>query len=223
MPRPFQHEDYRPTLESLRARLAATSPWTVGSEAASRRPSAVGMLLNRLERRDRQAAEHAFRVADLASTLGSRMGLAPVQSARVRLAGLLHDIGKLSLPDDVLYKAGPLTPAEWSRLRYHPEYGYQMIVASVHPEVSETVLAHCERLDGGGYPQGRRAPEIPALARVLLVADAYDAMLSPRPYRPALEPARALENIRAGVGTEFDPQVVAALEDVVAAGGRLAA
>lgn len=223
MPRQFQHEKYRPTLESLRTRLAATSPWTDGAEPASRRPTAVGVLLNRLERRDRQAAEHAFRVADLASSLASRMGLAPVQTARVRLAGLLHDIGKLSLPDDVLYKAGPLTPNEWSRLRFHPEYGYQMIVASVHPEVSETVLAHCERLDGGGYPKGRRAPEIPILARVLLVADAYDAMLSPRPYRPALEPARALGNIRAGTGSEFDADVVAALEDLVATGGRIAA
>ena len=147
--------------------------------------------------------------------LGIRLGLAPVQVARLRLAALLHDVGKLSVPDEVLDKPGPLTDEEWQRVRNHPEYAFQMIASSVHPEVSETVLKHCERIDGKGYPNGESGEEIPVQSRILLVADAYDAMLSPRPYRLPMPVEEALGNIAEGSGTQFDPEVVAALTTVV--------
>lgn len=143
--------------------------------------------------------------------LGIRLGLAPVQVARLRLAALLHDVGKLSVPDEVLDKPGPLTDDEWQRVRNHPEYAFQMIASSVHPEVAETVLKHCERIDGKGYPHGDSGEEIPIASRILLVSDAYDAMLSPRPYRLPLTAEEALINILAGSGTQFDPEVVVAL------------
>ena len=214
----FGHQDFRPSIEGLRARLAATP-----LEEGARRPSAVTTLLNLLEQRDRQAAEHAFRVAELASALAMELRLPADSVARLRLAALLHDVGKLSVPEDILSKPGPLTDEEWQRIRFHPEYGYQLIVSSVHPEVSDTVRAHCERLDGGGYPNGKIADQIPTGAKVLLVADAYDAMTSPRPYRPALSPAEALETLADGVGVEFDRDVIVALQHIAAYRDWLAA
>ncbi len=127
------------------------------------------------------------------------------------MAALLHDVGKLGVPEEVLAKAGPLSEEEWQRVRYHPEYAFQMIASSVHPEVADTVLKHCERIDGKGYPNGDSGETIPMLSRILLVADAYDAMLSPRPYRLPLSVNDALDNITAGAGSQFDGDVVKAL------------
>lgn len=206
----FEHE--APSIESIRARLAATPDF---EERGARRPSAISVLLNLLEQRDRRAAEHAFRVAELSSLLGIRLAMVPVQVARLRLAALLHDVGKLSVPDEVLDKPGPLTDEEWQRMRNHPEYAFQMIASSVHPEVSETVLKHCERMDGKGYPNGDSGEEIPLPSRILLAADAYDAMLSSRPYRLPMTIEEALDNLTDGSGTQFDPDVVAALCSLV--------
>lgn len=217
----FDFDHVIPTVEGIRARLAAT-PFQ-REDGPVRRPSAIATLLNMLEQRDRRAAEHAFRVAELASTIGLRMELPPVKLARLRLAALLHDVGKLSVPEEVLTKPGPLTDDEWQRVKYHPEYAFQMIASSVHPEVAETVRKHCERIDGKGYPRGEEADEIPTLARIILVADAYDAMLSPRPYRLPLTIAEALANIEEGSGSQFDPEVVAALVETAEEHGWAAA
>lgn len=208
----FDFDHVIPTVEGIRARLAAT-PFQ-REDGPVRRPSAIATLLNMLEQRDRRAAEHAFRVAELASTIGLRMELPPVKLARLRLAALLHDVGKLSVPEEVLTKPGPLTDDEWQRVKYHPEYAFQMIASSVHPEVAETVRKHCERIDGKGYPRGEEADEIPTLARIILVADAYDAMLSPRPYRLPLSVGEALNNMNEGAGTQFDTRIVGILNEV---------
>ena len=216
----FDFDHPVPTVEGIRARLAATPDL---DERGARRPSAISVLLNLLEQRDRRAAEHAFRVAELASLLAIRMGMTPVNVARLRLAALLHDVGKLSVPDEVLDKPGPLTDEEWQRVRNHPEYAFQMIASSVHPEVAETVLKHCERMDGKGYPHGDAGEEIPLAARILLVADAYDAMLSPRPYRLPLTVDEAIANVKQGAGTQFDPDIVDTLVAVAAEQGWAAA
>ncbi len=208
----FDFDHPAPSIEGIRARLAATPEF---EERGVRRPSAISVLLNLLEQRDRRAAEHAFRVAELSSMLGIRLKLAPVQVARLRLAALLHDVGKLSVPDEVLHKPGPLTDEEWQRVRNHPEYAFQMIASSVHPEVAETVLKHCERIDGKGYPNQHSGQEIPIQSRILLVADAYDAMLSPRPYRLPMAVDKALANIEEGAGSQFDPEVTAALKAAI--------
>ena len=202
-----------PSVEGVRVRLAATYPWNeVGAPVDSgRRPASVGALLRMLERGDRRSAEHAFRVADIAAALAVRLGMDPVDVARLRLAALLHDIGKLAVPTRVLLKPGPLSEGEWRRVHAHPEYGFQMVASAVHPEVAATVRMHCERLDGQGYPAGAKGEDIPMAARVLLVADAFDAMRSDRPYRAALDGAEALANLRRGAGTEFDAGVVHAL------------
>jgi HD-GYP domain-containing protein (c-di-GMP phosphodiesterase class II) len=217
---PFDFDHPAPSIDGIRARLAATPEF---EDRGIKRPSAISVLLNLLEQRDRRSAEHAFRVAELASELSIRLRLAPVAVARLRLACLLHDVGKLSVPEEVLDKPGPLTDDEWQRVRNHPEYAFQMIASSVHPEVAETVLKHCERIDGKGYPHGETAEEIPIASRILLVADAYDAMLSPRPYRLPLTVDEALANIEEGSGSQFDPEVVAVLVETAAEHGWAAA
>lgn len=207
----FEFDHPTPTVEGIRARLAATPEFETNPDGTTRRPSPITVLLSLLEQRDRRAAEHAFRVAELSSALGIRLELKPVRIARLRMAALLHDVGKLGVPEEVLTKAGPLSEEEWKRVKYHPEYAFQMIASSVHPEVADTVLKHCERIDGKGYPHGQSGEEIPILSRILLVADAYDAMLSPRPYRLPLSREEALNNITAGAGSQFDGDVVKAL------------
>ncbi len=207
----FEFHHPTPTVEGIRARLAAMPEFEPDPDGSNRRPSPITVLLNLLEQHDRRAAEHAFRVAELSSSLGISLELKPVRIARLRMAALLHDVGKLAVPEGVLTKAGPLSDEEWQRVRYHPEYAFQMIASSVHPEVAETVLKHCERIDGKGYPNRHSAEEIPMLSRILLVADAYDAMLSPRPYRLPLGVDEALGNISSGAGSQFDGDVVKAL------------
>ncbi|MEE8491389.1 MAG: HD domain-containing phosphohydrolase [Acidimicrobiia bacterium] len=207
----FDFDHPTPTVEGIRARLAATPAFETNADGSTRRPSAITVLLSLLEQRDRQAAEHAFRVAELSSSLGIALELKPVRIARLRMAALLHDVGKLVVPEEVFAKAGPLNDEEWLRVKSHPEYAFQMIASSVHPEVAETVLKHCERIDGKGYPYGESGEEIPMPSRILLVADAYDAMLSPRPYRLPLSVDDALNNISAGAGSQFDGDVVKAL------------
>lgn len=213
MPNELDHGDFHPSVESIRTRLAATAPWD-NPEGATR-PSAVSVLLNMMEQRDRQAAEHAFRVADLSSRLGVEVGMNPMSIARLRLAALLHDVGKLSVPEEVLTKDGPLNDEEWQRIRFHPEYGFQMIASSVHPEVAEAVLKHCERIDGSGYPNAVPGDEIPLNSKVLLVADVFDAMVSPKPYRPAMSVEEAMEQIEAGADTTFAKVVVDGLQVVI--------
>lgn len=197
------HADSLPSLEAVRLRLAAIPEDDGGS--------VVTALLEILEQNDRQAAEHAFRVAEVACAIGAQLRLPAGKLARLRLAALLHDIGKLSLPEDVLNKPGPLSDAEWQQVRSHPEYGFQLIVSAVHPEVAHTVRKHCERPDGRGYPEGKHGDEIPLMARILLTADAYDAMLSSRPYREAMSFSETMRNLQVGSGTEFDAETVEAL------------
>lgn len=209
----LDHGGFHPSVESIRTRLAATAPWD--NQDGATRPSAISVLLNMMEQRDRQAAEHAFRVADLSTRVGVEVGMAPAAIARLRLAALLHDVGKLSVPDEVLTKTSPLTDDEWQRIKFHPEYGFQMIASSVHPEVADAVLKHCERIDGSGYPNAVPGDEIPLMSRVLLVSDVFDAMVSPKPYREAMSVSEAMEQIENGAGTTFSENVVAGLHQVM--------
>ncbi len=166
-------------------------------------------------RRDATLAQHALRVADLAVGIGSQLGLRSDQLQRLRLAATLHDLGKVHISPRILDKPAPLTDREWTRTRLHPRLGHYTVTDLVHPEVTESVLAHHERYDGGGYPLGRGGNEIPLLARALFVADAFDAMTSDRPYQPALPLSHALHELRCNAGTQFDPGMVAVMEHLV--------
>lgn len=151
---------------------------------------------------------HVHRVSDLAVDMGSRLGLDDIDLDRLALAGVLHDVGKIHMDPAILGKPGPLVPEELELMRRHPELGFAMTRNRLDPKVAEAILYHHERWDGAGYPFGLKEEEIPILSRIVLVADAFDAMTSVRAYQPALPVDYAVDEIRRNAGTQFDPQVV---------------
>ena len=174
-------------------------------------------LVATLDARDRYTAGHSAAVAVYARDIAERLGLSEADQRLAQLAGLVHDIGKIGLPPGLLEKVGPLTLDERSRMEAHPVIG-ERILRNVegYEEIAEVVRYHHERMDGQGYPDGLSAGEVPLLARVLAVADAYDAMTSDRPYRDAMSSAVARLRLAQGVGTQFDTTVVAAFEAILA-------
>ncbi|MEA1902882.1 MAG: HD domain-containing protein [Actinomycetota bacterium] len=151
---------------------------------------------------------HVHRVSDLAVDLGTGLGLGEEDLDRLALAGVLHDVGKIHLDPGILGKPGPLDKGEFELMRRHPEMGFAMTRNRLDPKVAEAILYHHERYDGGGYPFGLDGDTIPILSRIVLVADAFDAMTSVRAYQPALPVEYAVSEIRGNAGTQFDPQVV---------------
>jgi putative nucleotidyltransferase with HDIG domain len=168
----------------------------------------LAALTDAIEARDPYTRGHSARVAELAVTLGETLGWARERLDVLHLGGLLHDVGKLAIAAHVLSKPEPLDPDELAAVRSHPVVGVALLEAfpGAHP-VLECVLFHHERWDGTGYPTGRAGGDIPIEARVLAVADAYDAMTTTRPYRRALGSAEARIEIARCAGTQFDPML----------------
>ena len=172
-------------------------------------------LAEALDVRDTGTSTHCHRVARFAELTARELGLAPEAVEHVRLAGILHDVGRVAMPDDVFRKSGPLSEEEWTWIRSHPEIGARMVETTDYGDIREWIHAHHERPDGRGYPEGLTAEEVPLEAQILAVADAYEAMTAERPYRPALALDAAAEELRRGAGAQFDEQVVEALLRVV--------
>ena len=174
-------------------------------------------LVATLDARDQYTAGHSAAVAIYARDIAQRMGLAEEQQELVHLCGLVHDIGKIGLPAGLLEKPGPLTLEERRQMEQHSEIG-ERILRNVddYSEIADIVRSHHERIDGMGYPDGIHDDEIPLLARIIGVADAYDAMTSDRPYREALPSRVARMRLAQAVGTQFDTAVVAAFEAILA-------
>lgn len=169
---------------------------------------AVILLAEALDMRDPGTGAHSQTVARHCSKVAVALGLADDRVAQIQLAGLLHDVGKIAVPDDVLLKPGQLTPAEWSQMQKHPEIGARIVAAAGLDEISRWILAHHERPDGTGYPYRLPDSEIPLEARILAIADAYEAMTADRPYRQAMGPERAAAELRSGAGRQFDAALV---------------
>ena len=166
-----------------------------------------------LDLRDRSTEQHTARVADLAIELAQEMGLSEPDLTYIHRGALLHDIGKMGIPDGILLKPGPLDAAEWAVMRQHPRYAYELLTPIEHLRpVIDIPYCHHEKWDGSGYPRGLRGEAIPLSARIFAVADVWDALTSSRPYRLAWTPERAIEYLRAQSGQHFDPIVVAAFE-----------
>ena len=177
----------------------------------------VDLLVRVLRLRGEDLAAHAERSAEIAVSLGAHLQLNTHQLEHLRVAALLQDVGKIGVPDAVLYKQSPLTPEEWDLIREHPKKGFELVGGLIHPEAAEAVLSNHERFDGKGYPHGLVGQEIPLLARVLLVADAYAAMTGQRSYRKAMSGPEAMKELRRNSGTQFDPAIVNAMSELSAA------
>ena len=194
------------------------------ADGSAREQLAAAMLLaETLDLRDVGTARHSETVGRYAEQIALAMGWDPARVARVRAAGILHDIGKLGISDAILHKPGRLDAAEWQEMERHPELGARILEHANLRDIASWVLAHHERVDGGGYPRGVAGDEIPGEARILAVADAYEAMTADRPYRRALPAAVAREQLEEGAGTQFDAGVVAAFVAILDAPQRVSA
>jgi HD-GYP domain-containing protein (c-di-GMP phosphodiesterase class II) len=162
-----------------------------------------------LDLRDKETEGHSRRVTDITLHLARLVGISEKEITDVRRGALLHDIGKMGLPDTVLLKPGPLTDEEWVLMRMHPEYAYRMLspIAYLRPAL-DIPYCHHEKWDGTGYPRGLKGEEIPLAARLFAVVDVWDALRSDRPYRPAWPEDKVREHLRALRGLHFDPRVV---------------
>ncbi|CAA9480926.1 MAG: hypothetical protein AVDCRST_MAG38-1994 [uncultured Solirubrobacteraceae bacterium] len=186
--------------------------------------AAVTTLSVALAARDGYTGDHSEAVVRLAVEVGRQLGLGEAELIDVERAALLHDIGKLAIPDAILHKDRPLDAAEWGVMRRHPILGAQLIAGVPSLEHLQPVLrAEHERWDGGGYPDGLAGEAIPLPARIVFVCDAYHAMTSDRPYRRALGHECALAEIEAGAGSQFCPTTSRALLTVLAGDRRVAA
>ena len=166
-------------------------------------------LVTTLQRRDAETFEHSRRVARFSLRLALEFSLDRVEIESLALGALLHDIGKIRVPDAILHKPGKLTPKEWLRMRNHPLYGQQILSGIKFLEgAARVVVQHHEKWDGSGYPWGLAGKEIDRNARIFAVTDAFDAMTSDRVYRAGLPYEAAAAELKQSAGTHFDPTVV---------------
>ena len=184
----------------------------------------LAVLTRAIEERDPYARGHSARVTALAEAVALRLGWTEQRLEGLRIGGVLHDVGKLAVDEAVLLKRGPLNEAELRQIRAHPIAGAKLIVRIEWARAGlPYILYHHERWDGAGYPSGKTGTEIPLEARILSVADAFDAMTSTRPYRRALSPEQALAELDRCAGTQFDPELAREFLDVWLSGSGLRA
>lgn len=165
-------------------------------------------LVAALEARDGYTEGHSLRVADMSVEIASALGIHGVELEDIHIAAHLHDIGKIGIPDRILYKPGKLLPEEYEEIKKHPTIGYTILSKSKSLlSIARIVLFHHERWDGGGYPNGLRGESIPQGSRIIAVADTIDAMTSDRPYRKGMSVEFTMEEVRRNAGLQFDPLI----------------
>lgn len=191
-------------LSAVQARLQRTDELMV-----AQLKRALRTLANAIEARDKYTREHVEQVNAYAQAMAADQGWTESQREALEFGAILHDIGKIHIRESTLLKTGPLDPDEWEEMRKHPIIGARMIegIPYLSPSIP-LVLYHHERWDGEGYPEGRAGEDIPIEARLLAVADTFHAMTSDRPYREAIPPEKAFQEIKELAGKQFDPQMV---------------
>ncbi len=201
IPKPYDVDDFLASMERAKTRA-------LGIHEVKGMRQTVEALLVALESKDRYLNGHSARVRDMAVKLGELSGLDRGQLRSLSHAALLHDIGKIGVHEDILNKSGVLTDNEYEIIKKHPQMSADIIapVPFLNPSL-KGVLHHHENWDGTGYPEGLSGEQIPLMARIIAVVDAFDAMTSDRSYRGALTEAEAIERIRAGSGSQFDPRI----------------
>ncbi len=210
---PFSAEDIS-LLESVSVQLGLRlENLRLTGELVRHQASSIQALAAAIEVKDRYTSGHTKRVGAYADAIVEFLPVISAEREKIRLAGVLHDIGKIGVPDRILLKPDRLTSAEWDEMRLHTEAGFDIVscVAGLE-EIAEILRHHHERWDGSGYPRGLKTDSIPFASRVIAVADTFDAIVTERPYRPAALPSAAREIIVGLSGSHFDPVVVKAFE-----------
>jgi diguanylate cyclase (GGDEF)-like protein/putative nucleotidyltransferase with HDIG domain len=205
--------------------LAGETATVLLSQSGDGSRTAVAALAAAIDARDNYTMSHSEEVVGLAREVARRLGLSPSEVSKVRDGAMLHDVGKVAIPNEILFKPGPLTDAEWDVMRQHPVIGESILRRT--PElapIAPLVRHEHERWDGGGYPDGLGGDSIPIGSRIILACDAYNAMITARPYREPMSEEAAHAELRGNAGSQFDPRVVEALlavlgAPVVASGG----
>ena len=179
--------------------------------------NSLSTLIHVLEARDSYTHEHSHNVTKYAVMIAKHLGLSGKVIHDIEVAGTLHDIGKVGVPDAILLKPDLLTPEEREVITRHPDTGYKIIlpVMASHSNIIDFVYHHHERVDGSGYPEGLKADDIPTVARIAAVADAFDAMTSDRPYRNAMAEHEAVEELYNNMGSQFDPDITDAFIELL--------
>jgi diguanylate cyclase (GGDEF)-like protein len=193
------------------------------AEESRHRATLATALARAVDAKDAYTHSHCETVAELCAMIGHELGLDPMRLSRLRLAGLLHDVGKIGITDTILHKPGPLTDEEYAVMKTHPRLGHDIVVAAERREEAKWILHHHERIDGAGYPDGLAGERIPLESRIILVADAFEAITADRPYRQHRTVDEAIAELRRAAGTQFDARCVAALERAIGHRGLLAA
>lgn len=179
------------------------------------RLATIAALARSMEAKDYYTGSHTERVAEIAVALAKRLGYSGVELDAIEIGAILHDIGKIGIPERILHKPGPLDEEEWTVMKEHPVISaYILADVDLHPIVLQIARSSHERIDGTGYPDGLAGDEVPLPARIVLVADAFDAITSDRPYRSARTVTAAMDELRLHTGTQFCPSVVAAMEQL---------
>lgn len=182
--------------------------------------SIISLLSNVVEARDPYTAGHQLRVGNLSAAIARRMSLPGNMADMIQIIGYIHDIGKIVIPIEILSRPGTLSGLEMNLIREHPAYGYRMLKEVDLPDIiAQTVYQHHERCDGTGYPGALTGGSINTEAKIIMVADVVEAMMSHRPYRPALGVESAIGEIRDNAGTKYDPRVVGVCVDLISSKG----
>ncbi|HET6923329.1 MAG TPA: HD domain-containing phosphohydrolase [Anaeromyxobacteraceae bacterium] len=203
-------QKYRKSLEQrVREKTAELQQALVEVETSYN--STLYALVAALDAREHETSDHSQRVVRYTLAIADKLGVPPSHRPDIARGALLHDIGKIGVPDAILLKQGPLSPAEWDEMRRHPQIGWTILKSIAFLQVpAEIVLSHQERFDGSGYPRGLKGEAMTLGARIFTVADTLDAMTTDRPYRKACSFANAIAEIRRCAGSQFDPRVVEA-------------
>src|SRR6266403_976112 len=201
-PTPSEGTPVNGALESLRIKQ-------LEEQSAALRNSVICAFNQLLDLKDLNTGVHSTRLAEWGMRVGQELGLEEAELQNLEVAALLHDIGKVGIPDSILRKPGRLDPEEYALMKKHPEYGWAVLrMLPGFDRAALDILHHHESFDGKGYPAGLKDTEIPIVSRIVSVIDAFDAMVSSRPYRKGLPFEEAVRRLIAGSGTQFDPVVV---------------
>lgn len=189
-------------------------------EGPSMRGKTINTIISTLHEKNKREEQHSHRVSSLCESMGRALDLSEDDIKELKTVGLLHDIGKIAIEENILNKPGKLTEEEWVEIKKHPEIGYRILrTVSEMSEMAEHVLAHHERFDGKGYPKGLKGEQIPLQSRIIAIADSYDAMVSERSYRNALPEEVAVKELQSNTGSQFDPELTKVFIEKVLNGG----